>query len=232
MKRRRIAKGVYQDQYGYSVRWRDRGRPRERRFPLDTPNEILKAFRKRQAQQAQSSPRERDGSVVRDIVRFLRTRKGRPSFKSDRAHLRPWAIRFRHLSRWHLTREHIIAALVAWHQDGYAPRELKHRLAILAQLFRHFAPDQPTPCDRIPLPQRIEKPRPIAVSDALVCEVALQLRKAELVGRLRTMKTRARYLVLAATGQRAAQLKRAQPFDVDLEHLRNASQRACQPRNC
>lgn len=227
MKRTTIATGIYLDRYGYSVRWRDHGVPRSQRFPRDTPVSILKAFRVRQVRDASPAPGERLGSFVRDAVRFLSTRRGKPSFKADRAHLRPWIHRFRDRSRWGVTREHVAAAIDDWTQEGYSTGEIRHRVKILRRFYRALSPDLPTPCDRVALP-KASKRRPVSVSDALIRDVALQLRKQEMdgIGRLRTAKTRARFLVLATTGQRPAQLQRAQPFDVDLErnlwHVRPA----------
>jgi integrase len=149
-------------------------------------------------------------------VRFLSRRKALASFKSDRAHLRVWVHRFRRLSRFAITRDAIRAALADWHAAGYSPRELRHRWRILSQLFSTLDPDLPNPCKGIKLP-RIVKSRPRSVADTTVQDVAARLRDAELRGRLRDAKTRARYLVLATTGQRPAQLKRALPADVDLE---------------
>ena len=51
MKRRTVAKGVYEDAYGYEVRWRD-GRARSKRFPSDAPLADLKAYRTRMQRQA------------------------------------------------------------------------------------------------------------------------------------------------------------------------------------
>lgn len=213
MKRVTVTTGVYRDKYGYEVRWRDGSK----RFPLDVPLEDLKAYRARQQRQATERKRHTDGgSFVRDVARFLRTRRGRPSFKSDRAHLRPWVHRFRQGSRFSVTRDAVQLVVNAWRDKGYSPRELRHRVRILRQLFRWLDPGQPTPCDGVALPKIVKrKPRPVAA--AIVRDVALQLWKQEQkgVGRLRDAKTRARFLVLALTGQRPAQVMRARPADLD-----------------
>lgn len=215
MTRTTVAKGVYRDKFGYTVRWRDRGLPREKRFALDTPHDTLKAWRLTQQQQA-TRTREKVGSFVRDVVRFLRLRKGRPSFKSDRAHLRPWVHRFKAISRWHVTREHVEQALAWWRGQGYSAREIRHRLRILHQLYHALdGASARTPCDDVKAPP-IPKTRPISVSDEVVRGVALELWKAEQRSYLRDSKTRARYLVLATTGQRPAQVQRAERGDVDL----------------
>ena len=214
MKRRTIAKGVYEDAYGYEVRWRD-GRPQSKRFPPDAPLGELKAFRARMQRQAGDRRRvEGDGSFVRDVARFLRTRRGRPCFKSDRAHLRAWTKLFRRQSRFAVTSADIQKAVNGW-AARYSPREIRHRVKLLQQLFRHVDPGYPTPCAGVKLPKIVKrKPRPVA--DAILNGVALRLRHQEEIGRLRTAKTRARYLLLALTGVRPAQLQRARPDDLDL----------------
>lgn len=218
MPRVTVDTNIYRDAYGFTVRWRDHGRTRQQRFPLDTPPAVLKAFRDRRQVEAQPAPLEKTGSFVRDAVRFLAQRRGRPCFKSDRAHLRHWIHRFARLSRWTVTREHVTTAISEWVRAGYSAKEIRHRVQILRTLFRTLNPEQPTPCDRVQLP-KLSKARPVSVSDALIRDVALRLRQQEWDGirRLRTAKTRARFLVLATTGQRPAQVQRAQPFDVDLE---------------
>lgn len=213
-KRRTLATGIYEDKYGRAVRWRDRGAPREQRFDLDTPLETLTAFRKRKRQQAQPAPKDTDGSFVRDAVRFLRGRKHMPSFKSDRAHMRAWVHRFRRLSRWMITREKIQQGIDEWAALGYSPRELRHRRNILKRFFRVVNQEQATPCDGVTVPKIVKrKPRPVDLS--IVRDVALNLRKQEICGKLRDAKTRARFLLLCLTGVRPAQLKRATPVDLD-----------------
>lgn len=213
-RRRTLATGIYEDQYGRAVRWPDRGQPKEQRFGLDTPLETLTAFRKRKLQQAQPSGLSKDGSFVRDVVRFLRTRRRMPSFKSDRAHLRSWVHRFRRLSRWLITREKIQAAIDEWAALGYSPRELRHRRNILKRFFRVLNQEQATPCDGVTVPKIVRrKPRPVDAS--VIRDVALNLRKQEICGKLRDAKTRARFLLLTLTGVRPAQLQRALPVDLD-----------------
>lgn len=211
--RRTIARGIYQGQYNYVVRWYDRGIPREQPFPLDTPIQTLKDFRKRKL--GQTKPPEKLGSFVRDVARYLKTRKGRPSSQSERSHLKPWVTLFYRLSRWAITREMVQSAIGDWFLAGYSPRTIRHRVKTLAQVYRFYSPDESTPCDRVKLPSP-PKPRPRSVSDALVRAVALELRKHEILGWLRDAKTRARYLVDATCGQRPIQHVRAQRGDVDL----------------
>lgn len=218
-KRTRVALGVYRDKSGYSVCWPEAGKQKETRFPPDTPIYKLKDHREQQLARIKATARRAGPAVglARDVVRFLKRRKGLPSFKSDRSHLRPWVHRFPRKSRFALTAADCAEAVAEWQEAGYSPKEIRHRVRILQQLFHALDGRRAaTPLDDLDLPTP-SKPRPVSVSDQLVRDVALQLRKQELVGRLHDAKTRARYLVLATTGQRPAQMRRATPDHVDLE---------------
>lgn len=215
---RKVAVGIYRDRYGYRVVWPLLGKPKTKRFPADAPLEKLKAYRRQQLDLAhQRRGLDRTGSFVRDVVRFLRLRRGRPSFKSDRAHLRAWLQRFKRTSRWAITSEECAVAVADWREAGYSAREIRHRVRLLRELYTTLdGAKVDTPVDELELP-KIPKARPRSVPDALVREVALELRKHEVLGLLRDAKTRARYLVDATCGQRPVQHMRAQPADVDLE---------------
>jgi integrase len=215
--RTRIAEGIYRDKYGYAVIWRDRGRAREKRFAPDTPIATLKAFRKRQQKLATDvvTVTGAGGSFTRDIVRYLKSRRGRPSYKSDRSHLRPWAKRFGRFSRHAITTEKIEVALADW--SDKSPRELRHRVNVLRQVFRLLdGPRAATPCDKVTLP-KIPKRRPKGVPDDIIQTVALRLAEQERKGRLRDGKTRARFLVLATCAKRPCQVMRAKPDDVHFD---------------
>lgn len=208
-KRTKVAIGIYRDRAGYSVTWQEHGKQQEARFELDTPLYKLKDHREKQVSRVQRSTPRRSGSPVglaRDVVKFLRRRKGMASYKSDRAHLRAWVHRFTRKSRWALTPDDCATAIADWRQAGYTAKTIRHRVRLFQQLWHALdGPRVETPVDDLDLPA-VANPRPVSVSDALVRDVALQLRKQELIGRLRDAKTRARYLVLATTGQRPAQL--------------------------
>jgi integrase len=215
MSGRRIALGIFEDAYGYELRWQDAGKPQTKRFPLDTPLATLKAKRATYAKQGRPSRPDDTGSFPRDAVRFLAGRKSLVSFKSDRSHLRPWIHRFKKVSRWAITSEHVRKALDEWRALGYKPRTLRHRLRILKQLCKTLDPESPNPCGGITI-QKPAKTRPRRVRDDLISAVAFQLRKQEIAGYLRDMKTRARFLVLATTGMRPTQLMRAETHDLDV----------------
>jgi integrase len=230
-KRTKVAKGIWEHQYGRSVIWRERGRQKEKHFGFDTPIETLKKFRNRKIRQAGEMKDATDdvlktgGSFVRDVARYLRTRKGRGGYKSDRSHLRPWACRFRHRSRHAVSKEDVSTALAEWFADtvgpdgktvkGKSPQELKHRKNVLRRMYRfHDGDDARTPCDGVRLP-KIPRTRPKGVPDTVIATVADNLRHAP---RLKDGKTLARFLVLATCGQRPCQVRRARRrVDVDFE---------------
>lgn len=214
MSGRRIAKGIFEDAYGYEVRWPDAGQTQTKHFPRDTPIATLKEKRATYVRQARRPRPDETGSFPRDAVRFLSTRRSLISFKSDRAHLRPWIHRFKKLSRWTISRDMISKALDEWRLAGYSARTLRHRLRILKRFFNSADPDAANPCKGLKTPTP-SKARPRRVSDDTISAVALQLRKQEIAGRLRDMKTRARFLVLATTGMRPTQLMRAQSHDLE-----------------
>jgi integrase len=88
-----------------------------------------------------------------------------------------------------------------------APKTCNHRVRALCGLYHYIDGSRAeTPCDDIPKLKEPD-PDPKFVSAAKVRDVA---------GKIADAKTRARFMVLASTGQRPAQLKRAQPGDVDL----------------
>lgn len=216
----RVSTGIARDRYGYRVTWRDRGHQREKRFPPDTPLDVLTAWRKRRIAQAPSGTGPKTG-LARDVVRYLAFRKSMRSFVTERAQLRAWIHLYPKLSRWALNGDHVRAAIAKWQAVGYSAQEIKHRVNALKRLFRTLDGARDTPCDGVRLP-RIPKSRPVPVPDDIIRQVAVQLRIAEMADAgkahtLRDSKTRARFLVLATTGQRPAQVMRATPNDVDLE---------------
>jgi integrase len=216
MSGKRVARGVYLDRYGYEVRWQDLGRTRSRRFAVDVAVQHLTSFRQRQLKRAEAAHRaSAAGSFVRDIVRFLKGRKTRTCYKADRSHLRVWVHRFPRGSRFDIQRSDIEAAVSEW-TPRYSPREIRHRVKLLQQFYQWAEPGFRTPCDGVRLPRIVRRKRQ-PVPATVVQNVARRLLEQEGIGRLRDAKTRARFLILALTGQRPVQLMRTQPRDVDFE---------------
>lgn len=219
MKKRTLAKGIYEDAYGREVRWTSDGRAVSKRFPLDAPLLKLIEFRKRKRREATERKLAATGTLPRDIARFLKKRKGRPCFKSDRSHLKPWTARFKKYSRFDVTPADVKEAVAEW-RDKYSAREIAHRVKLLGQVYRECDPGESTPCDGVELPRPTRR-KQLPIAPSVFTTVAMNLLRHEQKQhgtRLRDAKTRARFLILALSGQRPIQLMRTDPArDVDLE---------------
>ncbi len=217
--RRRLATGVYEDKHGRSVVYHVNGHPKETRFPIDKPVDQLVKWRTAQigraAEEAESTaPR---GSLARDIIRYLKRLKGQKGYAAEKAHLHAWLHYFpKRIRRWQITREKVALAIATWRQDDVAARTIRHRCRALKALYHRVdGVRMATPLDDVQLPPK-PKPRPVAVADTKIAAVAASLLVHEKKGLLRDAKTRARFLVLATTGRRPAEVMRAQREDVDL----------------
>lgn len=217
-KRRRLATGVYADANGISVIYHAHGKPIETRFDPGTPLDRMVRWRKRQIGNAAEMPhREPRGTLARDAVRFLKTRKGLANYVTEKANLKAWVAVLRNPPRWKITTQHLEQTVATWRAHGYSEQTLRHRCRILRQLLQKCDGKRAlSPFDDFTLPKK-PRPRPISVSDEIIRAVAIELRKHEILKWLKTAKTRARYLVLASTGHRPAEVKRTQPADLDLD---------------
>lgn len=215
-KRRRLARGIFEDAYGRSVIYHHHGKPIEVRFEKDRPLDLLVRWRARKLVEiAEQSPRDPRGSLARDVVRFLKTRKGRPNYKTEKSYLATWVRTLGNPPRWKITPALITETIATWREQGYSEQTLRHRMRILRQLFQTLDGKRASsPFDDLPLPAT-PRPRPVAVADAEIAEVAGNLRKQEILKR-QDGRTRARFLVLATHEQRPAELKRTRPEDLQL----------------
>ena len=218
-KRTRVAEGIYRDKAGYSVMWREQGKKKETRHELDTPLYKLKEHRRAQVERAAKQPKaDTRYGLARDVVRYLRTRKGRAGYKAERSHLRAWVHAVPRTSRWALTREQAQRVVADWQAAGKSPQTVWHRVKALRAVYRTLdGPHVHTPLDDL----NVTRPavgRPRHVPEETIRKVAIRLREqVENDGRMKSPKTLARFLVLASTGQRPAQMMRAVRGDVDLE---------------
>src|SRR6185503_12278761 len=111
------------------------------------------------------------------------------------------------LRRHEITRRDILETRSAWLADGYAPKTINHRVRALRHLYRVLDGSKaPTPADDL---EKLKEPdpQPQFVLPSTIRKVAHNITDA---------KTRARFMVLAATGMRPAQLRRAVRTDVQL----------------
>lgn len=184
----------------------------EKRFPLETPYETREAWRdetKVALRKIKQKSLGRKHSLTADIRAYLALAhiQALTSYDSRVCELERWLPLLGHFTRGDITRDHILAARDHFLAAGYAPKSINHSMRALRHVYRVLDGSKAdTPLDDIP---KLEEPPPDPkfVSAAVIRRVG---------HRLTDPKTRARFMVLTATGQRPAQLKRATKADVDL----------------
>lgn len=218
-KRKRIARCIYEDRSGRSGIYRDAtGRPREVRFPPDTPISEIRDELERRRSKDRGSGRapEARGTLNEAVDRWSRLEQHLASWKERRAELRAWCVLYGSRRLRNLTDADVRRALSIWMQAGIAPKTIRNRLWSLMHLYHVLlGPDVRTPVDTVKPPPKVRRV-PVYVPPETILSVYQNLLIFEQTGRLRDAKTRARFMVRASTGRRPSEIMRAQPEDVDL----------------
>ena len=217
-KRVRIGRCIYRDGSGLSATVNVGSLTKEARFAAGTKLKAIRAWQDatRTALRKQQGQRQR-GTLASDADRYLRLMRHLASYVERRSEVRAWTLRYGHLNRGSLTTRHVRESIVAWRKEGKAPKTVNHRINTLRHLFRTLDGRAViTPCDEV-APLTVPKTPPVVVQPSLIRGVAAKLRAQEAKKKLRNAKTRARFMVLASTGKRPSELRRAKPSDVDLE---------------
>lgn len=212
--RRRVGKGIYRDGYGLQavvkVGTGDGARQRWKRFPPDTDHATIKAWQDEQRpelRRAVVAPERPTGTLAEDAPGYLSQIAQIGSIKSRTCEVDAWTELCGDLSRSEITAEHIRKARVQWAAAGYAPKTINNRCQTLRHLYHvldgKHAPSPVDDVDHLPVPETVK----VMVPAATFRKVA---------GNLVDPKTRARFMVIASTGCRPSELKRAEPADVDL----------------
>lgn len=202
-------KGVRRDRYGLRAYVKVRDVQKEKRYPFDTPAATIKRWREETRVALRKLKPSPKGTLTADARTYLAkpTIQALSSYDSRVCEIEAWLPLYGTRPRPSLTREDILAARDTWLAEDYAPKTINHRVRALRHLYRTLdGPSTVTPCDgikRLPEP----KARPVAVPPAVVRRVLKKLTHPE---------TRARFMVLVSTGQRPAQVMRAERADVDL----------------
>jgi integrase len=218
--------GIKEDQYGIRANVKVGSQQKGKRFKRGTPVKTITDWqdRTRVALRDGAVPLPKDRLAI-DAARYLTHQKAQltpASYASLVCEINAWLALFGSVPRHQITREMVIDARHRWLTEPrggptarkgtrdakpHAPKTCNHRVRALAGLY-HFLDGSkaPTPCDDVP---KLREPEadPKFVPVATVQQVA---------GKIADPKTRARFMVLTATGQRPAQLKRAEPADLDL----------------
>jgi integrase len=229
----RLGPCIYQDEYGIDtiVTWR--GQEIRERWPLGTDLDVLTAWVHRAKAEAldrtaQAGPptAHAKGTLTADAQRFLKDREGLPSHTDDRLLLKPWLALYGHLRRSSITTAHINRAIAQWRKDGKSAQTIRHRCRVLRVLWKHLDGKRARSPFADALIPKLPKPHPVRVPIATIQKVLAQMDPSQprqkgssaIRWPAGAAKVRARYFVLATTGQRPCQLERATPEDLDLEH--------------
>lgn len=218
-----VDRGIYRDAGGYEVVARVGRFKRSRRFALDTPLRVLREWRDTTIVDLRDErlPTTDASTLAAAIERCLQlVALDMPTT----AALRAWKARHGTLQRRKLTPVIALQTIEHWRGDGLKPQTLYYRRLALEKLWRTLdGPRARTPVDDIVI-KRPRARRPVWVPDDTIRAVAEELARHEQprtrkngdLGEpvLRDAKTRARFMVLASTGQRPSQLRRATPGDV------------------
>jgi integrase len=203
--------GVVRDRYGLRAYVKYNGLQVEKRFPFGTDPEIIREWREKARRTLKlRSPKATKDTLRADARRYLEHKKRElvtSGYRSLVCEINAWLPAFGTVARPQIQRTDVLEQRQRWLADGYAPKTCNHRVRALRALYHYLDGSRAdTPCDDIP---KLKEPPgdPKFVSPAKLRSVAKRIVHA---------KTRARFMVLAATGQRPAQLKRAESADVDL----------------
>ncbi len=119
-----------------------------------------------------------------------------------------WTTLYGRLRRVQLTAEHVRKARAQWAAEKYSPKTINNRVQTLRHLFRLLDGRRaPTPADEV---------TPLLVPDSPKTLVPAKVFRT-VAANLQDAKTRGRFMVIASTGVRPAELKRAEPGDLDLD---------------
>lgn len=210
--RKRVATGIFADQYSLVVIVRGR----ERAIPKDSTLAEAKREREKFARESDSLNKIGKGTLAADEPKYVRLIQHLSDWRARRSEIRAWVHELGTLSRRRISRDDILRVRAIWLQQGLKPKTINNRVSALRHLYHTLdGHDVPTPCDKIP-PLPIHRTPAVLIDPQIILKVDETLAGRERDGYLRDRKTRARFRVLASTGVRPSELMRAQPLDVDL----------------
>lgn len=227
--RRTVERGIYEDARGYEVVARV-GRNRiSKRFPAGTKPEKLRKWRDSNVadlRDDEQRPTNDPDALSKSIQRYKQIVATIDS--PSTAAFNAWNARHGDTPRRSLTPALAQQAFDAWRAEGKSPQTLFYRKQVIQKLWRALdGPKAKTPVDDIKI-TRPKARRPVWVPDEVIKAVAKTLEQHEQPQRLKDgtlgdpflkdSKTRARFLVLASTGQRPSQMRLAKREDIDLEN--------------
>jgi integrase len=216
--RRAIERGIYVDEYGLSAVVTVHRAQAEKRFPPNTPLRKIREWRADEIRKRRkANPQPKRGTLLHDVERYLKQVTHLTSAPELASVLKAWTTEMGHKPRWAITAEDVRLTVGQWLQAGTKPKTVNNRLGALRRLYRVLDGRAAwSPCDEV---EMLAVPRQPAtfVTPQTILTTYEGLVQQEQAGKLRDSKTRARFMVLAASGVRPSELMRTEPGDVDLE---------------
>ena len=118
-RRRRIARGIYEDATGLAVIVQVHGARQEIRFPPGTELETLQRQRDQlRVDLRDAAPTAARGTLAHDAKTYLKQMAGRPGSAADKSHLQAWIDRLGPKFRARITAADVRLALAAWRTAG------------------------------------------------------------------------------------------------------------------
>jgi integrase len=177
----------------------------QKTFPLDSTPAQRETWRI--AQKHKTAPAPPVGSLGRDSARWLHTQKHTPDYPNKRTYITRWLQRLgRTTPRRDITSGDIEAVLSDLLHEGFSPTTVRHHRTALKKLWEFCdGKKAPNPIDETTRPQD----HPAEVRTARLEDVQ------RVIAHLRPGKTRARLMLILATGLPHKQIMRLTPADWD-----------------
>jgi integrase len=213
-KRKRIGRGLYEDGTGRSAK----SCGKEKRFPPKTPHAEMQRWQDdtRKKYRGSGTARADRGTLAAAVDAWNDQERHLTSYDSRRAELRAWVKLYGPRRMSSLTAADVRRAIGLWSAAKVAAKTIRNRLWSLKHLYKMQGPDVETPVDHVQPPAKVRTVI-TPVPPERILAVYVKLLEFERTGRLRDAKTRARFMVRAATGRRPVEIMRAQPEDVDVD---------------
>jgi integrase len=214
-RRKKLARGIYEDQTGRSAVCLGK----EKRFPPFTPLATMRDWQDTIRKKLRGSGRAKAarGTLAESVDQWAGLEQHLASWKERRAELRAWVALYGDTPRAQLDAQDVRKAIGMWTQNEVAPKTIRNRLWSLKRLYKILdGPDADTPVDHVEPPAKVRRVI-TPVEPETILRVYNNLVIFEQSGRLLDAKTRARFMVRAVTGRRPVEIMRAQPDDVDLK---------------
>jgi hypothetical protein len=203
-RRKRQAAGIYRDKYGIYpiVKVGERGAAPQvkKRFQNDTPAAEIQAWRDATRVELRATMRSPGrlaaGTLEADAKIYLGQVGHLASYKSRLCEVDAWVKLYGRLRREHISERHVREARATWVADQYTPKTINNRVQTLRHLYRVLdGKRRQTPADDVDA---------LVVPASPKVNVDADVFRAVAIGLAGDLKTRARFMVLAATGVRPA----------------------------